>query len=91
VLYAEPISNVMCKKFRVSTCTLMSHYKCEGPNKSQSLLLRKLARYFNKHEETGRTATVMQSLGFLFCVYLGVHSFCALLFKTATYECVQCL
>jgi hypothetical protein len=57
----------------------------------QSLLLTKLARYFSKHEETGRIATVMQSLVLLFCVYSGVHSFCALLFKTATYECVQCL
>jgi len=71
----------------------MLQYKWEGPNKSESLLLRKLARYFNKHEETGRTATVMQSLVLLFCVYFGVHSFCALLveFKNATYECVQCL
>ena len=69
----------------------MSHYECESPNKTESLLLRKLARYFNKHEETGRTATVMQSLVFLFCVYFGVYSFSALLFKTATYKCVQCL
>jgi len=48
----------MCNKIGVSTRTFMSQYKCEGPNKSESLLLRKLARYFNKHEETGRTATV---------------------------------
>ena len=80
----------MCNKIRVLTHTFMSQYKCKGLNKLESLLLRKLARYFNKHEETGRTATVMHSL-VCFVFYFGVHSFCALLLKTATYECVQCL
>jgi hypothetical protein len=87
--YVQSQSEVPCVAKSGFQHTLMSQYKCEVPNKSESLLLRKPARYCKKHEETGRTATVMQSLVFLLCVYFAVHPFCALLFKTATYECVR--